>query len=101
MITSEFNLTEYLLDYDCHVICEETSHEEMRELDADLPSDTHLCHYSINGIEYVTGIRAFKMSDIFDGLYDLGATVYEITQGYGRIKPKLFGYEPPAEKKKG
>ena len=95
------NLTEHLLEYDCILVCEETSHEELKELDCDLPSDTHLVRYSMVGVEFVAGIRAFKMSDIFDAIHDMGAEVHEITQGYGRIKPRLFGYQPPGEEKKG
>lgn len=94
------NLTEYLKRYDCHLIVEETSHEELVELDKDLPSDTHLVRYKQGGEQFVAGIRAFKMVDIFDALFDLGAEVLEITQGYGRIRPKLFGYEPPSSSDK-
>lgn len=86
-------LETHLERYDCHLVCDETSHEELRALDKDLPSDTHLVRYYIQDVELVSGIRAFKMSDIFDALFDLGADVREITQGYGAIKPKLWGYQ--------
>ena len=89
----EFNFEAYLKSYDCHLVCEETSHEELVELDKDLPSDTHLVRYEVVGIEYVAGIRMFKMSDVFDALFDMGAKVLEIRQGYGSIRPKLFGYQ--------
>lgn len=87
-------LQDHLLKYDCHLLMEECSHEELRDLDGDLPSDTHLVmHQSESGLEFVTAIRAFKMSDIFDALYDMGHQVTRIAQGYGMIKPKLYGYQ--------
>lgn len=92
------DLQTYLLTYDCHLVCEETSHEELRALDADLPSDTHLVRYMHEGAEYVAAIRAYKKSDIFDALHDGGSTVLEITQGYGRIRPNVFGYQAPERK---
>ncbi|MAH29423.1 MAG: hypothetical protein CL959_01910 [Euryarchaeota archaeon] len=92
-------------------MAEDTSHEELVALDADLPSDVHLVRYwprsplreqqaAAAGLDQddliaVSGIRAFKMSDIFDALWDAGFDVLEITQGYGKIKPKLFGYQAP------
>ena len=74
-------------------LVENTSHEALRLKNKELPSDTHLVRYLLNGEVKVEGIRAFKMVDIFDHLHSQGATVYEITQGYGSIKPKL--YTPP------
>jgi len=91
------NLETHLQDYDCHLVWYETRHEELRALDKDLPSDTHLVRYFIANVEFVSGIRAFKMVDIFDALTDLGAEVREITQGYGAIKPKLWGYQSTTE----
>ena len=90
----------YLKDYDCHLMAEETSHDELVALDADLPSDTHLVRYELGGQEYVAAIRCFKKADIFDALFDHGAKVLEITSGYGRIKPKLFGYQAKESSKK-
>ena len=105
------NLLEHLLQYDCHLMAEDTSHEELVALDSDLPSDVHLVRYwpkspireeqaaaaglPAEDLVAVSGIRAFKMSDIFDALWDAGYEVLEITQGYGKIKPKLFGYQAP------
>ncbi len=83
----------YLKTYDCHLMAEVTTHEELRARDAELPSDTHLCRYRTATVENISAIRAFKKSDIFDALHDKGFEVLEITQGYGRIKPKLFGYQ--------
>lgn len=91
----------YLRTYDCHLMAEVTTHEELVAKDAELPSDTHLVRYRLGEIENISAIRAFKKVDIFDALHDKGFTVLEITQGYGRIKPKLFGYQAPNTSKKG
>ena len=103
------NLIEHLERYECHLMAESTSHEELRELNNDLPTDVHLVRYwptkavreqqaeaagiPVEDLIAVSGIRAYKMSDIFDGLWDAGYECLEIVQGYGRIKPKLFGYQ--------
>lgn len=89
----------YLKGYDCHLVAEETSHEELVALDADLPSDTHLVRYELGGEEFVAAMRCFKKVDIFDALHDNGATLLEITSGYGRIRPNVYGYEPPSATK--
>ena len=66
-----------------------------------LPTDIHLVEYEVEGKLYVDAIRAYKMSDIFDGYYDkltpMGGTLNSITSGYGTIKPNL--YNAPKKKK--
>lgn len=110
------NLIEHLEQYDCHLMAESTSHEELVSLNKDLPTDVHLVRYwpqesmrqrqsAASGLPEedliaISGIRAYKMSDIFDGLHDAGYELLEITQGYGRIRPNLFGIQgvdPAAE----
>ena len=110
------NLIEHLERYECHLMAESTSHEELRELNNDLPSDVHLVRYwptkavrekqaeaagiPVEDLIAVSGIRAYKQVDIFDGLHDAGYEVIEIVQGYGRIRPNLFGVQgvdPEAE----
>lgn len=70
--------------------------------DASLPTDIHLVEYEVEGTLYVDSVRAYKMSDIFDAYHDklsaIGGKVNSITNGYGRIKPKLFGYVAPSSK---
>ena len=62
-----------------------------------LPTDLHLVEYEVEGKLYVDAIRAYKMSDIFDGYYDklkpLGGKVTSITTGYGSIKPNLYNVQ--------
>ncbi len=90
------SLAEHLALHECSLIMEETSHEELRELNSDLPTDTHLVRY-LDGDDFenetVAAIRAYRMSDIFDCLHDRGAQVLEIVQGYGSIRPNLFGIQ--------
>lgn len=91
-------LTEQLKQHEAHLLFESTCHDSLVGLDKELPSDTHLVRYVNNaGEECFSAIRAFKMSDIFDALHDWGFQVLEIRQGYGRIKPKLYGYKPPGK----
>ena len=72
------------------LLMQETSHEELRDLDSDLPTDVHLVRVEKDFQIRVDAVRAYRMSDIFDAYHDAGYTVQEIKQGYGRIKPKLF-----------
>lgn len=103
-------MTKPLLDYlqanECQLLMEETSHEELVDLDKDLPSDTHLVRYTLKSpfleemaaaaglppedLTFVSAIRAYKMADIFDALHDADMRVLEIRRGYGRQKPKLW-----------
>ena len=70
---------------------QETSHEELDDLAADLPTDTHLVTFRYpNGAQGADAVRSYTKSDIFDAYHDSGLTVLEIKNGYGRIKPKLF-----------
>ena len=87
-----FPLEPLLKEYGVVLVMQETSREELRDLDADLPTDTHLVEY-INTMSDTKGfdaVRAFKKSDIFDAYSDLGCKVIAIESGYGRIKPKLW-----------
>ena len=79
-------LTETLERNQCSLLLEETSELELRDLDAQLPSDVHL----VVTDKGVYGVRAYKAVDIFDSFHDEGHVVKEIRSGFGRIKPKLF-----------
>ena len=107
------NLIEHLQRYECQLMAEETSHEELVALNNDLPTDVHLVRYwpkagvreqqaeeaglLAEDLIAISGIRAYRMSDIFDGLHDAGYELLEISQGYGRIRPNLFGIQAQAE----
>jgi len=78
------------------VLIESTTEAKLRALDPEMPTDTHLVRWrkkSWKKKEQISAVKAFRMVDIFDQFHDQGYEVLEITQGYGRIKPKLWS--PP------
>jgi len=82
---------------DVIMLIERTSEEKLKKLDADLPSDTHLVRVkkpSWKKKEQIMAIRAYRQVDIFDALHDEGWQVLEIRSGFGRIKPKMYQYQP-------
>lgn len=80
-----------LKDYGVILLMQETSHNELVELDGELPSDTHLVHYqNKEGQIKSDAVRAFTMEDIFDAYHDCELKVNQIKSGYGRVKPKLW-----------
>ena len=64
-----------------------------------LPTDIHLVEYEVEDTLYVDQVRAYKAVDIFDAYYDklqtVGGSLLSISNGYGRIKPKLFNSVAP------
>ena len=91
---------------DVNIFILNTTPEAIVEMDAELPSDTHIIEYVIDGETSYDAIRAYKKSNIFDEYYDkfkregISAQVVAITNGYGRIKPKLYGYQAPESSSK-
>ena len=79
-------LQETLESNSCVLLLDQTSEQEMVDLDRELPSDMHL----VVTDKGVYGVRSYKAVDIFDSFYDEGHQVKEIRSGFGRIKPKLF-----------
>lgn len=80
-----------LSKYGVLLLMQETSEDELADLDGDLPTDTHLVRYKTSeGAVGADAVRAFTMADIFDAYHDSRFTVLEIKSGWGRIKPKLF-----------
>ena len=62
--------------------------------DSELPTDVHIIKYSVGGEMCFDVIRAYTKVDIFDMYYDkLGkeGTIHQITSGYGKIRPNLYG----------
>ena len=91
---------------DVNIFILNTTPDVIKEMDPELPTDTHIIQYVIDGETSYDAIRAYKKSNIFDEYYDkfkrdgITATVVAITNGYGRIKPKLYGYKAPESSKK-
>ena len=95
--TSDTKLT-HLRNYEVILVLENTTEENVREIDNTLPTDIHVITYKDGEETKYDAARANRMTDIFDGYYDLGVTVTSIKSGYGKIKPKL--YNPDKKEKK-
>lgn len=90
--------TAHLRKYECTLLMDSTSVDDIRANTKTLPTDVHAVVYEEDGITKVDAVRAYKMSDIFDGYWDWGIrNISSITSGYGNIKPKL--YNPEVHKK--
>ena len=69
---AETNLVDYFPLYGLVLLMEETSHQELVDLNGDLPTDTHLvCWMSCDESLRCDAVRAYKKSDIFDCYQDL------------------------------
>jgi len=81
----------HLKNYDVTLITEDTNQTDVR-LDAKiLPTDVHLVEYVEEGKTKFDSVRAIKMSDVFDGYWDLGVKdITSITTGYGTLRPNLY-----------
>lgn len=92
------NFAEVFEKYGIVLLMQETSEEELADLDGELPTDTHLVRYVLpEGDVGCDAVRAFTKVDIFDAYHDARLTVLEIKSGWGRIKPKLFTDAQPGQ----
>ena len=88
---TETNLAEALPSYGVVLLMQETSHEELVDLNKDLPTDCHLVTYKYpDGTAGADAVRSYSKADIFDAYHDSGLRVISIANGYGAVKPKLF-----------
>jgi len=88
---NETNLAEALPKYGVQLLMQETSHEELVDLNKELPTDTHLVTFRHpDGVPGADAVRSYSKADIFDAYHDSGLKVLDIVNGYGAIKPKLF-----------
>ena len=91
---------------DVNIFILNTSPEAIKEMDKELPTDTHIIEYVIDGETSYDAVRGYKMVDIFNIYHDkfkadgIDAQVVSITSGYGVIKPKLYGYQAVESSKK-
>lgn len=86
--------------YGCDVLLEKTTLE--RAKDSSFPSDAYLIWYKDNDITNIDLVRGKRVS-IFDMYYDKYGpdSIQKIDFGYGRVNPKLWGYQKPEKKRKG
>lgn len=62
--------------------------------DSELPTDVHIVTYTVDGETVFDVVRAYTMVDIFDPYYDRlqgKGKIISIKNGYGKIKPLLYG----------
>ena len=91
---------------DVNIFILNTTPDVIKEMDKELPTDTHIIEYVIDGETSYDAIRGYKKSDIFDLYYDkfkhdgIAAQIVSISNGYGVIKPKLYGYQAVESSKK-
>ena len=81
----------HLKNYDVTLLTEDTNKTDLK-LDAKtLPTDVHLVEYVEDGKTKYDSVRSVKMSDVFDGYWDLGVkNITSITTGYGTLRPNMY-----------
>ena len=91
---------------DVNIFILNTTPAVIKEMDPELPTDTHIIEYVTDGETGYDAVRGYKMVDIFNVYYDkfkrdnLKADIVSIKCGYGRIKPNLYGYQSKESSKK-
>ncbi len=86
---------------DVITLFQNTTEEEVRALDKDLPSDTHIVSYTKDNQLFLDAVRSYSKVDIFNQYWDTlsveaengeiqSFSVNSIVNGIGQIKPKLF-----------
>ena len=85
--------------YGCEILKHNCTLEEVR--DTDVPKDAYIVTYLISGKVCYDLTRSSKKVSVFDMYYDsMGDAIRSIEWGYGKINPKLWGYEAPKTKKR-
>ena len=86
-------------DYSCQILQEKTTLDAAN--DKSLPNDARLVWYVVDGVEYIDLTRCRKTVELFDMYYDkFKDKLKSIDYGHGNIKPALWGYRSPQQKKK-
>jgi hypothetical protein len=87
-------------EYGCEILLEKTTIEKSK--DASFPNDAYLIWYVVNEETYIDLTRSGKRSDLFDFYYDMygPGAVQKIDFGYGRISPRLWGYQKTEKRKR-
>lgn len=85
--------------YGCEILKHNCTLEEAKS--TDVPKDAYIVTYMMNGKICYDLTRSGKRSNLFDMYYDsMGNVIRSIQWGYGKINPKLWGYEAPKTKKR-
>jgi hypothetical protein len=87
-------------EYGCEVLLEKTTIEKAK--DTSFPNDAYLIWYLDNEETCLDLTRCSKKVNLFDMYYDKygPGAVQKIDFGYGRVNPKLWGYQKPEKKKR-
>jgi hypothetical protein len=84
--------------YGCEVLQEKCTDKELKN--TELPNDTYIVSYYQNEKLFHDLVRG-KRIKIFDMYWDkIRSNLNKIDWGYGRINPKLWGYQAPKSKKR-
>ena len=85
--------------YGCEILKHNCTLEEAKV--TDVPKDAYIVTYVMNGKICYDLTRSGKRVNLFDMYYDsMGNVIRSIEWGYGKINPKLWGYEAPKTKKR-
>lgn len=85
--------------YGCEILQERCSQKELRN--TELPNDTYIISYYQDGDIFHDLVRGRRVK-VFDMYYDKfgPGSIQKIDFGYGRINPKLWGYQASKSKKR-
>jgi hypothetical protein len=85
--------------YGCEILVENGSYAEVRTKES--PSDARIVKYEVDGQICYDLTRGNKMANIFDMYWDkFREGLKSIDFGYGRVNPRLWGYQSPKTKKR-
>jgi hypothetical protein len=85
--------------YGCEILKHNCTLEEAKV--TDVPKDAYIVTYVMDGKICYDLTRSGKKVNLFDMYYDsMGDVIRSIEWGYGKINPKLWGYEAPKTKKR-
>ena len=85
--------------YGCEILVENGTYQDVRTTDA--PRDTCIIQYLVDEKICFDLVRGSRVS-VFDMYYDKfgSEAIQDIDFGYGKINPKLWGYQSPKNKKR-
>ena len=85
--------------YGCEILQERCTRQDAKN--KQLPLDSHLVTYEIDGNVFHDIIKTSRKVGIFDMYYDkFGNCLKSIEWTDGRVSPRLWGYKPPQPKKR-
>jgi hypothetical protein len=85
--------------YGCELLIERATLQQIK--DPTLPSDAYVVSYKVDGEIFMDLCRGSKIK-VFDLYYDKFGkeSIQEISWGYGRVNPKVWGMKKQSEGKK-